>query len=259
MEYDTEAEFNMFYYRLRMDLLEGIRNATNIAPLVTFTYAQQWLTAKIQKGLENLSYRSSPLDPEYLEWDAVAQTLEAVVQRILHVSERPSVQTGLQLLELCLNYSPQDPWLLSALLSNISALFIFLSMSTGAMAEYGSAILTRVLEKIFAALVFNMPGETPETRSKATKSVRRHAASLMVKLGLKYPLILQPIFDQILATVRGLRKDPKQLSRKESLVLHEALLLISNHFCDYERQTRFVAEVSFPANRILFYHVVFYF
>lgn len=244
MEYDTEAEFNMFQHRLRMDLLEGIRHATMVAPLVTFAYVQHWLTAKIQKGSANLAYKSSSFDPEYLEWDAVAQTLEAVVQRILLVNERPSVQAGLQLLDLCLNYSPQDPWLLSALLSNISALFVFLSMSTGAMAEYGSAILTRALEKIFAALVFNMPGETPETRSKATKSVRRHAASLMVKLGLKYPLLLLPIFDQILTTVRGLRKDSKQLSRKESLVLHEALLLISNHFCDYERQTRFVAEVK---------------
>lgn len=226
-----------------MDLLEGLRNATMVAPLVTFAYVQQWLTAKVRKGSENLAYKSDPSDPEYLEWDALALALDAVVQRILLVSERPSVQNGLQLLELCLSYSPQDPWLLSVLLSNISALFVFLSMSTGSMAMPGVAILPRVLDKIFAALVFNGVGETKDNRSKATRNVRRHAASLMVKIGLKYPLLLLPIFDQIHTTVRGLIREPNQISRMESLSLYEALMLISNHFCDYERQTRFIAEV----------------
>lgn len=163
--------------------------------------------------------------------------------RILLVNERPSVQNGLALLEHCLGYSPQDPWLLSSLLSCISALFVFLSMSTGSMAMPGVAILPRVLEKIFAALVFEVPGETKETRSRAAKNVRRHAASLMVKIGLKYPLLLLPVFEQIHTTVRELTREPSQLSRMESVTLYEALLLISNHFCDYERQSRFVAEV----------------
>ncbi|XP_011499457.1 PREDICTED: exportin-5 [Ceratosolen solmsi marchali] len=243
VDYDTEEDFTVFFHRLRMDLLEGFRQATLVAPLVTFAYVQQWLTAKIRKGSENLAYKSDPLDPEYLEWEALALTLDSIISRILLVSERPSVQNGLQLLELCLSYSPQDAWLLSTVLSCISALFVFLSMSTGSMAMPGVAILPRVLEKIFAALVFNGPGETKENKSKATKNVRRHAASLMVKIGLKYPLLLLPVFDQIHTTVRGLLREPSQLSRMESLTLYEALLLISNHFCDYERQTRFVAEV----------------
>lgn len=244
VDYDTEEEFRMFFHRLRMDLLEGFRNATMVAPLVTFAYVQQWLTVKIRKGSENLAYKSDPLDPEYLEWEALALALDSVMARILLVSERPNVQTGLQLLELCLGYSPQDAWILSALLSCISALFVFMSMSTGSMAMPGVAILPRVLEKIFAALVFNGPGETKENRSKASKNVRRHAASLMVKIGLKYPLLLLPVFEQIHSNVRGLVREPSQLSRMESLALYEALLLISNHFCEYERQTRFVAEVS---------------
>ncbi|XP_008203379.1 exportin-5 [Nasonia vitripennis] len=243
VDYDTEEEFRMFFHRLRMDLLEGFRNATMVAPLVTFAYVQQWLTVKIRKGSENLAYKSDPLDPEFLEWEALALALDSVMARILLVSERPNVQTGLQLLELCLGYSPQDPWILSALLSCISALFVFMSMSTGSMAMPGVAILPRVLEKIFAALVFNGPGETKENRSKASKNVRRHAASLMVKIGLKYPLLLLPVFEQIHSTVKNLVREPSQVSRMESLALYEALLLISNHFCDYERQTRFVAEI----------------
>ncbi|XP_043268012.1 exportin-5 isoform X2 [Venturia canescens] len=242
-DYDSEEEFAVFRHRLRMDLLEGFRHATMVSPLVTFAYVQQWLTAKISKGMANVRYKSDPTDPEYLEWEALSQALDSVTSRILLVNERPSVQNGLQLLELCLGYSPQDPWLLSTLLSCVSALFVFLSMSTGSMTMPGVAILPRVLEKIFAALVFQAPGETKNTRSRATKNVRRHAASLMVKIGLKYPLLLLPVFDQIHTTVRGLIREPSQLSRMESVILYEALLLISNHFCDYERQTCFVAEV----------------
>ncbi|XP_076168892.1 exportin-5-like protein Ranbp21 [Ptiloglossa arizonensis] len=242
-DYDSEEEFNVFLHRFRTDLLEGFRQATMVAPLVTFTYVQQWLTAKITKSMANLRYKSDQNDPQYLEWEALAQALDSVVSRILLINERPSVQTGLQLLELCLGYAPQDPWLLSALLSCISALFVFLSMSTGSMAMPGVAILPRVLEKIFAALVFEAPGETKGTRSRAAKNVRRHAASLMVKISLKYPLLLLPVFDQIHTMVRGLAREPSSLSKMETIMLYEALLLISNHFCDYERQTRFVAEV----------------
>ena len=242
-DYDSEEEFAVFLHRMRMDLLEGVRHATMVAPLVTFAYVQQWLTVKITKGMANIEYKSNPNDPEYLEWEALAQALDSVVSRILLVNERPSIQNGLQLLELCLNYSPQDPWLLSALLSCISALFVFLSMSTGSMAMPGVAILPRVLDKIFSALVFQLPGETKDTRCKATKNVRRHAASLMVKIGQKYPLLVLPMFDLIHANVRNLMREPSQVSRMESVILYEALLLISNHFCDYERQTRFVLEV----------------
>ncbi|XP_051161019.1 exportin-5 [Leptopilina boulardi] len=242
-DYDTEEEFKIFFHRFRMDLLEGFRNATMVAPLVTFAYVQHWLTAKITKGMNDIGYKCDPNDREYLEWEALANALDSVVSRILLVNERPNVQNGLQLLELCLSYNPRDPWLLSSLLSCISALFVFLSMSTGSMAMPGVAILPRVLEKIFAALVYMEPGETKETRSKSTKTVRRHAASLMVKIGYKYPLLLLPVFEQIHTTVRGLVREPSQLSRMESVFLYEALLLISNHFCDYERQTRFVAEV----------------
>lgn len=242
-DYDSVEEFNVFLHRFRTDLLEGFRQATMVAPLVTFTYVQQWLTAKITKGMANLRYQSDQNDPQYLEWEALAQALDSVVSRILLINERPSVQTGLQLLELCLGYSPQDPWLLSALLSCISALFVFLSMSTGSMAMPGVAILPRVLEKIFAALVFEAPGETKGTRSRAAKNVRRHAASLMVKISLKYPLLLLPVFEQIHTMVRGLAREPSPLSKMETTLLYEALLLISNHFCDYERQTRFVAEI----------------
>ncbi|KAH0952701.1 hypothetical protein HN011_008649 [Eciton burchellii] len=243
VDYDSEEEFNLFLHRFRTDLLEGFKQATMVASLVTFTYVQQWLTAKITKGMANLQYKSDQNDREYLEWEALALALDSVVSRILLINERPSVQTGLQLLELCLGYSPQDAWLVSASLSCISALFVFLSMSTGSMAMPGVAILPRVLEKIFTAVVFEASDETKGNHSRAVRNVRRHAASLMVKISLKYPLLLLPVFEQIHTMVTSLTREPSPLSKTEGVILHEALLLISNHFCDYERQTRFVAEV----------------
>jgi exportin-5 len=46
-----------------------------------------------------------------------------------------------------------------------------------------------------------------------------HAASLMVKIAQKYPLLLLPLFERVYATVQGLSKDPEQLSRLERVTL----------------------------------------
>lgn len=204
----------------------------------------------------NTTYGLSPQDPLYLEWEALANITESVLSRVLQAMERPATASGLRLLELCLAYEPHDPLVLSTLLTCISALFVFLSMSSGHMASAhpvavsGAALLPRVLDKIFSVLTFCTPGQTKDTRSKAVKNVRRHAASLMVKIGHKYPLLLLPVFDQIRMTVASLERQSgaTQLSMLERVTLQEALLLISNHFCDYDRQTKFVGEVLVEAN-----------
>lgn len=103
----------------------------------------------------------------------------------------------------------------------------------------GVSLLPRVLEKIFACVVFQ-----DSSQHIATKNLRRHAASLLVKLGIKYPLLLLPVFDQIHSTIQSLtRQRPEQLSKMEQILLQEALLVISNHFGDYERQSSFAAEM----------------
>lgn len=108
----------------------------------------------------------------------------------------------------------------------------------------GVSLLPRVLEKIFSCVVFQEP-----TQPIATKNLRRHAGALLVKLGIKYPLLLLPVFDQIHSTIQSLmRSQPEQLSKMEQILLQEALLVISNHFGDYERQTTFAAEVIQESN-----------
>ncbi|KAJ8919365.1 hypothetical protein NQ315_016457 [Exocentrus adspersus] len=130
-------------------------------------------------------------------------------------------------------------------------------MSTGQMAPTansvaasGAALLPQVLEKIFATLIYTPEGQSISNRSRAIKNVRRHAASLMVKIGFKYPLLLLPVFDQIRATVENLSRPdgPAHLSSMEKVTLQEALLLISNHFGDYDRQSNFVGEILREVN-----------
>lgn len=252
---DSEEEFSLFFYRCRTDLLDTFRQATVVAPLVTFGYIEQWLGKCLL--VPNNTYGLSSHDPLYLEWEALANVVDSVLSRLLQATERPSTAAGLRLLELCLAYKPQDPLVLSTLLTCISALFVFLSMSSGHMAPSvnpvamsGAVLLPQVLEKIFSVLMFSPSGQTKETRSRAVKNVRRHAASLMVKIGHKYPLLLLPVFDQIRMTVANLENQSgaAQLSMLERVTLKEALLLISNHFCDYERQTTFVSEIMIEAN-----------
>lgn len=51
IDYDSEEEFAIFFYRCRTDILEIFRQATLIAPLVTFTYCEHWLMLRLQKAV----------------------------------------------------------------------------------------------------------------------------------------------------------------------------------------------------------------
>jgi len=115
----------------------------------------------------------------------------------------------------------------------------------------GVQLLPPVLDKIFSAIVFDLPTEDPYSiRSAAVKNLRRHAASSIVKIALKYPLLLLPIFEQINSSVKTLcARTDQNLSNMEKLLLQEGLLIISNHFCEFERQQLFIGEVIRPAVR----------
>lgn len=166
------------------------------------------------------------------------------------VNERPSVQSGLVILEECLRVESRDPLILSIILTCISSLFVFLSMSScqitagNCIAMSGVSLLPRVLEKIFACVIFQEP-----TQPIATKNLRRHSASLLVKLSIKYPLLLLPVFDQINSMIKNLvAQQTGSISKMEQNLLQEALLVISNNFGDYDRQTTYVSEIIVQSN-----------
>ncbi|XP_075972156.1 exportin-5-like protein Ranbp21 [Anticarsia gemmatalis] len=245
MDYDSEQEFAIFFSRCRTEILESFKFCMKAAPLVTWAYVEQWTRAALDK-VDTCPPQMDTQHPMYIEWEALSQVLDMVLSRLLQADPRPSVVEGLQLLQRCVVCSPPAPLILSLLLSFISALFVFLSCAYSQLAgpgvgAAGAELLPRVLDKIFAALVYE--GTPPaDRRARAVKNVRRHAAGLLVKLGSKYPLLLLPVFGRLheLCSTALARPD---LSAVESVTLQEALLLVSNHFCCYERQSQLVAQV----------------
>lgn len=245
MDYDSEQEFATFFARCRTEILESFKFCMTAAPLVTWGYVEQWTRAALDK-VDTCPQQMDTHHPMYIEWEALSQVLDMVLSRLLQAEPRPSVVEGLQLLQRCVVCSPTAPLILSLLLSFISALFVFLSCAYSQLAGpgvgvAGAELLPRVLDKIFAALVYE--GCPPDDRrSRSVKNVRRHAAGLLVKLGSKYPLLLLPVFGRLHELCRAALARP-DLSAVESVTLQEALLLVSNHFCCYERQSALVAQV----------------
>lgn len=252
LDFDGEEEYLQFVSRARVDFLEIFRQSTLVTPLFTFSYCEHWLNQRLEESNSENVTSCSITEPIYLEWEAIVAVLDGVLSRILLVTERPSIMNGLRLLEKCLLVKTQDPLIYSVLLSCISSLFVFLSMSAaGNISVSGVQLLPPVLDKIFSAIVFNLPSEDSHSlRSAAVKNLRRHAASSIVKIALKYPLLLLPIFEQINTTVKTLcASTDHHLSNMEKLLLQESLLIISNHFCEFERQQMFIGEVIRPAVR----------
>ncbi|KAG1656142.1 Exportin-5 [Nymphon striatum] len=243
LEFDSDEEFNAFFPKMRSGVLETIRLATVLNPLLAFKYATYWLESELKKPVNSVEDcgMCTMMSSSFLQWEATSAFLECVTIKLSHAKEpRPLVEDGITLLKAVMQYETQDPLILSCALSCISALFVFLSEDSG--------MLSKVLDKIFSTLVFSLPGQTKATRSRAVKNVRRHACSSLVKICKLYPTLLVPCFDQIYTHVKNLFQDPEQLSQMEKCTLVEALVLINNQFNDFSKQSAFIKEILQPVS-----------
>ena len=151
-------------------------------------------------------------------------------------------QQGIQLFKDTLAYDTEDPLILSCVLSCVSALFLYINDCP--------EMLPVVLQKIFNAAQFTIKGQTKATRSKGVKNVRRHACSCLVKICKTHPNLLLPGFEQLSQHIKQLSQDPDQLSQMEKCTLMEALILISNKFYNYHKQSDFLGEVLQPVKEL---------
>ncbi|XP_053405652.1 exportin-5-like [Mercenaria mercenaria] len=243
LDFDNDEEFSIFFSKYRAEVAEIVRQATLLIPTTTFGYASQWVRLLLSKPVDNGEDSKTPncnlSSPSFLEWDGLTVFLESVMCRMkLDNQPQSCIDDGISLLKAVLNYESQDPLILSGLLSCISALFIFL--------KYTPDTLMTVLRKIFSAVVFNLPGQTKSTRSKAVKNVRQHACSILVKICKQYQDLVFPVFDELFNHIQSISNDPDQLSQMERCILMEAMILISNKFNNFEKQSSFIEEVTKP-------------
>ncbi|XP_033734576.1 exportin-5-like [Pecten maximus] len=242
LDHDSDEEFTTFFSKYRAEVADTLKLAAVLQPETAFTFAGLWLQGILQKpvdtgeGSENGYCRLS--SPSFIAWDAMTVCLESVMSRVLSAKTAPNQQEGICLLGNVLEFKTEDPLILSSLLSCISALFPFVN---GAPEK-----LPMVLEKIFSAVTFNLPGQTKSTRSKAVKNVRQHACSILVKICKVYTDLLFPVFDKLYSHIQVISRDTEQLSQMEKCILIEALILISNKFHDFTKQSSFIEEVLKP-------------
>ncbi|KAK7075731.1 Exportin-5 [Halocaridina rubra] len=245
-DFDCDEDYSHFFYKVRSESLEVIKLASALDPITIFTYIEGLLTQQILKPIDpgpNAEKQlCNLLSPSFLEWDALSQIVESAMNRVMQQQKhkQPDAERGVKLLQQCLMYETVDPLILSALLSCISGLFVFVRIVP--------SLLMDVLNKIFSALTFSLPGQTKDSRSRAVKNVRRHACSLLVKISRGYPDILINAFDFINNVMENLSHNPTELSQMEKVTLGESLLLISNHNCSFEKQSSFIGKLLKPVS-----------
>lgn len=244
-DFDSDEDYSQFFYKVRAESLDVIKAASVIAPVTMFSYVEQLLAQQIQKPIDPGPNAEKQLcnlfSPSFLQWDAVSQIVESVMGRTVQSDRaKPNAESGVKLLQQCLAYETVDPLILSTLLSCISGLFVFVRTVP--------AMLMEVLNKIFSALTFSLPGQTKDSRSRTVKNVRRHGCSLLVKIARSYPDVLINAFDFINGVIESLSHDPLELSQMEKVTLSEALILISNQYINFEKQSHFIGKILKPAS-----------
>lgn len=240
LDFDSDEEFTLFFAKYRAECLEIIRCATVLLQSLTFSYATHWLKIAVNKPVQNGEDCNSPC---YIEWDALSMYLESVMSRLnLDKLSQAEVDTGVSLLKAVLSHKTQEPLVLSCSLSCLSAMFVFL--------RYTPDALLPVLQKIFATVMFEVPGQTKSTRSKSVRNVRQHACSVLVKVCKQYQDMVFPVFDDIYSHVKTISSNPDQLSQMERCILTEAMIIVSNKFNDYQKQAAFIGEVLKPVQEM---------
>ncbi|XP_074656091.1 exportin-5-like [Tubulanus polymorphus] len=246
LDFDSDEEFIAFFSKFRCEISAVVRETSLLVPHVTFQIATEWLDRQLKKPIDlgegNKSGMCNSNSPSFIEWDALSVFLECVLTKINLSEATINNLEGIRLLKDTLAYETRDPVILSSVLSCISTLFIFVT--------HAPDILPIVLKKVFDTVVFNLEGQTKSTRIRAVLNVRRHACSILVKICKSHPRLLLPGFDQFFNHITAISSDPEGLSQMEKCTLNEALILISNEFYDFQKQSEFLKVIISPVNDI---------
>ncbi|XP_039198691.1 exportin-5 isoform X2 [Crotalus tigris] len=246
-DFDSDEDFNCFFNSFRAQQGDVIRMACRLDPNTGFQMAGEWLKYQLSLPVDTGTVNSktnersySIFSPSFVHWDAMTFFLESIISPMFRTmdKEKIPVSQGIELLQLVLGFETKDPLILSCILSNISALFPFVT--------YRPEYLPEVIAKLFASVTFEVVEESKAPRTRAVKNVRRHACSSIIKICRDYPQLVLPNFDMLYNHVKQLLSNELLLTQMEKCALMEALVLISNQFKDYQRQKAFLEELMAP-------------
>ncbi|KAG7263020.1 hypothetical protein CRUP_016795, partial [Coryphaenoides rupestris] len=227
VDFDSDEEFSSFFNLFRSQQGEVVRSACRLVPTEAFSDMAEWLRCQLASpiitGNPTAEGLCSILSPSVVQWDAMTQL---------------PVDQGAELLQAVLAYETKDPLVLSCVLTNISALFPFVT--------HRPHLLPQVLNKVFAAIVFDIPQDSKAPRTRAVKNVRRHAGSSIIKMCRDYSPFILPCFDLLYDCVKKLFAVESLLMQMEKCALMEALVLIGNQFKDFSKQKAFLEELMGP-------------
>lgn len=255
-DFDSDEDFNAFFNSSRAQHGEVVRCVCRLDPKTSFQMAAEWLKYQLSASIDTGPVNScstagtgeggfcSIFSPSYVQWEAMTFFLESVINQMFRTLDKEElpVSDGIELLQLVLNFEIKDPLVLSCVLTNVSALFPFVT--------YKPAFLPQVFSKLFSFVTFESVGESKAPRTRAVRNVRRHACSSINKMCRDYPDLVLPNFDMLYSHVKQLLSNELLLTQMEKCALMEALVLVSNQFKDYERQKLFLEELMAPVVNI---------
>uniref|UniRef100_A0A7M4F0N9 Exportin-5 n=1 Tax=Crocodylus porosus TaxID=8502 RepID=A0A7M4F0N9_CROPO len=243
-DFDSDEDFNAFFNSFRAQQGEVMRMACRLDPKTGFQMAGEWLKYQLSSPVDIGAMNSktgeglcSIFSPSFVQWDAMTFFSESVISQMFRTLDKEEipVNEGIELLQLVLNFETKDPLILSCVLTNVSALFPFVT--------YRPEYLPQVLSKVG---LLNIVISVQAPRTRAVKNVRRHACSSIIKMCRDYPQLVLPNFEMLYNHVKQLLSNELLLTQMEKCALMEALVLISNQFKDYERQKAFLEELMAP-------------
>ncbi|VCW99120.1 unnamed protein product [Gulo gulo] len=251
-DFDSDEDFNAFFNSSRAQQGEVMRLACRLDPKTSFQMAGEWLKYQLSTSVDTGSMNSgtgegglcSIFSSSFVQWEAMTFFLESVVNQMFRTLDKEAVPVndGIELLQMVLNFNTKDPLILSCVLTNVSALFPFVT--------YRPEFLPQVFSKLFSSVTFETVEESKAPRTRAVRNVRRHACSSIIKTCRDYPQLVLPNFDMLYNHVKQLLSNELLLTQMEKCALMEALVLISNQFKNYERQKVFLEELMAPVASI---------
>ncbi|CAG7835244.1 unnamed protein product [Allacma fusca] len=211
--------------RLKHEFCTTLRLFSKVRPM--YLFLSPWI----------ISALNDPGTMEVIQWEALGSLIDNVTSTISH-EEEEVVHLGLQHLEQSfIKYSSEEKTVLkSAILSTVSGLFIFLSLAKkkAAFTSETTNLMCSILKSLFHCFTY------PESE----RLIRRHVASLFIKLAKDNGELFIEMFDSIHQETVNMKD---KLNSMEYVSLIECLLITSNRWNDRTQQLVFIQSLIAPS------------